>query len=309
MKARIFTAATLFAVFSGALPAADPQLLHLVMPDATVLAGVNVDQAKATPFGQYVLTLMQPGDQKLQQLATLTGFDPRRDVHELLLASNGAPGSKTGLALARGTFDPAKIAAAAQLSGAGAETYGGVSIIEDPERQNGFAFLDSTLVVAGDLASVKAAIDRRSGGPTIPAALAAQVNQLSSTEDAWAISTVPPSALKPPAAVPPAAGANVQNALQKIQSASGGVKFGSVVVLTGQAQAATPEDASSVADVLKLLVSVVQLQAAQHPETAALAQSLVVSTQGSTVKITLSVPADQIQQLVKPKVARKVVQM
>jgi hypothetical protein len=120
---------------------------------------------------------------------------------------------------------------------------------------------------------------------------------------------VPPSALKPPAAVPPAAGANVQNALQKIQSASGGVKFGSVVVLTGQAQAATPEDASSVADVLKLLVSVVQLQAAQHPETAALAQSLVVSTQGSTVKITLSVPADQIQQLVKPKVARKVVQM
>jgi hypothetical protein len=311
MKAQIFATATLFAFSCGSLSAADPRLLNLVMPDATVLAGVNVDQAKTTPFGQYVLTTLLPGqDQKLQQLATLTGFDPRRDVSELLLASTSAPGNKTGLALARGIFDPAKLAAAAQVAGAGTETYGGVSIIEDPQHQNGFAFLDSTLVVAGDLANVKAAIDRRAGGPTIPAALAAQVNQLSSTQDAWALSTVPPSTLKPPAAVPPAAGHDMQNALQKIQSASGGVKFGAVVVVTGQALASTPQDATSLGDVLKLFVNMAQIQAAQHPEAAALAQSLVVTTQGSTVKITLSLPENQIQQLLKPKAAaRKVVQM
>jgi hypothetical protein len=311
MKAQIFATATLFAVFSGALPAADPRLLNLVMPDATVLAGVNVDQAKASPFGQYVLTtLLQSQAQQLQQMATLTGFDPRQDLHELLLASTGAPGNKTGLALALGAFDPAKIAAAAQSAGAVVETYGGVSVIEDPKHQNGFALLDSTLVVAGDLANVKAAIDRRSGGPTIPVALAAQVNQLSSTQDAWAISTVPPASLKPTAAAPPAGGANMQNALQMIQSASGGVKFGSVVVLTGQAQAATPQDASTLGDVVKLFVSMAQLQAAKHPEAAGLAQSLTVTTQGSTVKITLSLPEDQLQQLVKPQAAaRKVVRM
>jgi hypothetical protein len=311
MKAQIFATATLFAVFSGALPAADPRLLNLVMPDATVLAGVNVDQAKASPFGQYVLTtLLQSQAQQLQQMATLTGFDPRQDLHELLLASTGAPGSKTGLALALGAFDPAKIAAAAQSAGAVVETYGGVSVIEDPKHQNGFALLDSTLVVAGDLANVKAAIDRRSGGPTIPVALAAQVNQLSSAQDAWAISTVPPASLKPTAAAPPAGGANMQNALQMIQSASGGVKFGSVVVLTGQAQAATPQDASTLGDVVKLFVSMAQLQAAKHPEAAGLAQSLTVTTQGSTVKITLSLPEDQLQQLVKPQAAaRKVVRM
>ena len=312
MKAQIFATATLLAVFSGVLPAADSRLLSLVMPDATVLAGVNVDQAKATPFGQYVLTtLLQSQAQQLQQLATQTGFDPRRDVNELLLASTSAAGNKTGLALARGVFDPAKIAAAAQSAGAGAELYGGFSIIEDPQHQNGFAFLDSTVVVAGDLANVKAAIDRsRAGGPTIPAALAAQVNQLSAAQDAWAISTVPPSTLRPPAGAPPAAGANVQNALQKIESGSAGVKFGSMVVVTGQAKAATPEDASSVANVLKFFVNMAQAQASQHPAAAALAQSLVVSAQGSTVKITLSLPEGQIQQLVKPTAAaRKVVQM
>ena len=311
MKTQILATATLFAVFSGVLSAADQRLLNLVMPDATVLAGVNVDQAKATPFGQYVLTtLLGSQAQQLQQLATLTGFDPRRDVNELLLASSSAPGNKTGLAMARGVFDTAKIAAAAQSAGAGAETYGGVSIIEDPEHQNGFAFLDSTLAVAGDLANVKAAIDRRAGGPTIPTTLIAQVNQLSSAQDAWAISTIPPSTLRPPAAAPPAAGVNVQNALQKIESASGGVKFGAVVVVTGQAQAATPQDASSLGDVMKLFASMAQLSASQRPEAAALAQSLVVTTQGSTVTITLSVPQDQIQQLVKPKAAaRKVVRM
>jgi hypothetical protein len=311
MKTQIFATAMLLAVSSGALSAADPRLLSLAMPDATALAGVNVDQAKATPFGLFVLTtLLQTQDQKLQQLATLTGFDPRRDVNELLLASTGAPGSKTGLALARGVFDPDKIAAAAQSAAAAVETYGGVSIIEDPQHQNGFAFLDSTLVVAGDLANVKAAIDRRHGGPTISAKLAAQASQLSSTQDAWAISTVSPSTLKPLAAAPPAAGADLQNALQKIESASGGVKFGSVVVLTGQAQAATPQDASSLGDVLRLFVNMAQLQAAKRPEAAALAQALVVSTQGSTVKITLSLPEGQFQQLVKPKAAaRKAVQM
>ena len=311
MKAQIFATAALLAVFSGVLSAADPRLLSLVMPDATVLAGVNVDQAKATPFGQYVLTtLLQSQAQQLQQLATLTGFDPRRDVHELLLASASAPGNKAGLALALGAFDLDKIAAAARSAGAGIETYGGLSIIEDPQHQNGFAFLDSTLVVAGDLANVKAAIDRRAGGPTIPAALAARVIQLSSTQDAWAISTVPPSTLRPPSAPPPNTGVNAQNALQKVESASGGLKFGSVVVVTGQAQAATPQDASSLGDVMKLFVNMAQLQASQHPEAAALAQSLVVTTEGSGVKITLSLPEDQFQQLVKPKAAaRKAVRM
>jgi hypothetical protein len=220
-------------------------------------------------------------------------------------------GNKTGLALALGTFDPAKIAAAAQLAGAGVETYGGVSIIEDPKQQNGFAFLDSTLVVAGDVASVKAAIDRHGkGAPSIPGPLLAQVNLLSASEDAWAISTVPPSTLRPPAAAPPAGGVNIQNALQQIQSASGGVKFGSVVVVTAQAQTASAQDAAQLGAVLQMLVSMAQLSASKNPEAAALAQSVVVGAQGSTVKVTVSLPEDQIQQLVKPRAAtRKVVMM
>src|SRR5260370_38650297 len=103
------------------------------MPDAKVLAGVNVEQAKGTQFGQYVLNQSQTQDAEMQQLVALTGFDPRRDVRELLVASNGVPQGHTGLALAKGNFDVAKITAAATLHGVVTELYNGVTILQDPK--------------------------------------------------------------------------------------------------------------------------------------------------------------------------------
>src|SRR3982750_1819677 len=99
MSARFLTTATLVSVLTGVLPAkaADPQLLNLMMPDAKVVAGVNVDQAKTSPFGQYVLTQIQATQSaELQKLTALTGFDPTRDVHEVLVGSNGDSKSHSG---------------------------------------------------------------------------------------------------------------------------------------------------------------------------------------------------------------------
>src|SRR5271157_4375033 len=135
MKARIPITAILATTFAGVLPAVDPHLLRLVMPDAQVLAGVNVVATKNSPFGQYVLGQMAPKDQELQKMAVLVGFDPRQDLIELLAASNGAVGSHTGLALATGTFNTSAITAAATLAGATTETYNGATIIADPNQK------------------------------------------------------------------------------------------------------------------------------------------------------------------------------
>ena len=159
MKAQLLTTATFLTVFSSVLPAADPTLLNLVGPDAKLLAGVNVEQAKGTLFGQYLLNQMESGNKDMQQLIALTGFDPTRDVREVLVASSGA--AETGLALARGNFDAAKIAALASVKGAVSEAYGGVTILEDPKQTHGVVFLDSSTAIAGDVASVKGAIDRQ----------------------------------------------------------------------------------------------------------------------------------------------------
>src|SRR6476660_4791428 len=145
MNVRILITATLVTVYAGVLPAkaADPQLLNLVMPDVGVLAGVNVDQAKTTPFGQYVLSLMQSPDKHMQEMTALTGFDPTRDVRELLVATNATPGKHAGLFLARGSFDPARITALATQHQAVTESYKGVTILEDPKQENGVAFVNA----------------------------------------------------------------------------------------------------------------------------------------------------------------------
>jgi hypothetical protein len=305
MKPPMLNAAMLAAVCAGLLPAADAGLLNLVMPDAKVLAGINVDQAKTTPFGVYMLSQIQAqGAQHLQQVAALTGFDPTRDLHELLIASNATPGSHTGLVLARGNFDPSKIQSAAVAGGGTTTTYNGVTLILDPKQKNAVAFLDATLAVAGDVASVKSAIDRQTAPAPISASLAVQVNNWSTTEDAWGVAATPLSALKPPATPPNPQAAALLSAVQNIQQAAGGVKFGDPIVFTGQAQADTADNATAMAGVLQFLVSMAQLQAQQkNPQLAAILPTLSVTTSANLVNLSMSVPESQAEQVAKPKPA------
>lgn len=300
MKPPILCAVSLMLAGAALLPAADQALLNLVMPDARILAGINVDQAKATPFGQYVLTQIQAqGGQHLQQVATLTGFDPTRDLHELLIAV-GLPGSKTGLILARGNFDAARIQTAAQAGGGTTVTYNGVTLLLDPKQKHAVAFLGSTIAVAGDVASVKAAVDRQSNPTTLNPVLEVQVNQWSTSEDAWAVAATPLSALKPPANASHPPNPAVQAAVQNIQQAAGGVKFGDPIVLTGQAQTDTDQNATALANVVKFVANVAQAQAQQNnPALAAILPSLMVMASGNLVNFSLDVPESQAEQAVK----------
>ena len=296
MKAQILTA-TLLTALSGALSAADPQLLNLVMPDAKVLAGVNVDQAKGTQFGQFILNQLQTHDAQMQQLVALTGFDPRRDVSELLVASDGVAGSKTGLALARGNFDIAKITAAATVAGAATEVYNGFTILEDPKnKEAGIVFLDATKVAAGDVASVKGAIDRLKTPQPLPVAVTDKVNQWSLSQDAWGIATVPPDSLVP-------AGQGTQNPMfnvgKSVQAAAGGVKFGALVVFSGEAQCDTADNAKTLGDMIQLLINMAQMQANLDPTAAALIKSVTVTASGNLMKIQASLPEDVFQQLLQ----------
>src|SRR6266849_5762912 len=56
-----FAAAVLLAA-TVAPAAVDPGLLDLVMPDAQVLAGMQVQRSLASPFGQYFLTQIPTND-------------------------------------------------------------------------------------------------------------------------------------------------------------------------------------------------------------------------------------------------------
>lgn len=304
MNARILTTTAVIAAFSGSLPvlAADQQLINLLMPDAKVVAGVNADQAKASPFGQYILQQMQTQDRHLRELSLQTGFDPSKDVQELLVATSGEPGKEKGLALARGNFNVAGITGAATQHGGIVETYGGATLVQDPKRTVAFAFVNTTMAIAGDLANVKAAIDRLKSPSALPAALLSQINEWSNSQDAWAITTVPPNSLSPRANAPKIPGVGPgQDAFQNIQKAAGGVRFGSTVTAKVQGETDGPQSAQQMADALKLLVSFAQMQGNADQTVKALLQAFNISAQGNLVNITASLPSDQFLLIVAAK--------
>jgi len=313
MNARILTTAAVAALFCGVLPgrAADPAMLNLLMPDAKIVSGVNVQQAATSPFGMYVLSLLAPQDQQVQALASLIGFDPRRDVTEILMGSTGistSAGGHDGLALARGNFALSALLAGAQQKGAMVETYKGVTILEDPKQTMGVAFLDAdssmaraTLAALGPVAEVKAAIDRLSAASSLDAKLLTQIQRLSAAEDAWVVSITPLAGLTPPAGAPQIPGIPSGAMLQNIQAFSGGVKFGANVAVTGAAVADTAQNAAALAGLLQFVVNLAQTQSAQNPQAAGLLKAVAISANNNVVNIAMSMPMDQLQQMLKPQ--------
>jgi hypothetical protein len=314
MKLRIVSAFIVALPCAGVLQAADQQLLNLVMPDAKILAGVNVSQARTSPFGQFVISQLQGQDQRLSDVIAKTGFDPRRDLEELLIASNGAQSNASHLTLARGTFNADQIDAAATAGGATSEVYNGITIVENVKHGQAFAFLSATLApcrsacsyaVAGGLADVKGAIDRQTAPATVDAGLLVAANKLSTSEDAWAVSSVPPPEIKPPANAPnvPAIPSTV---FQNVERAQGGVKFGPAnapgdVVLNAVLEADTAQNATALANVLQFLVNLGQMQAPQGSQATVALKSVNISASGKTVTVSGAIPETQLEALIQSK--------
>lgn len=294
-------------LFGPAAFAADPQLLNMVMPDAKILAGINGNNMRISPFGQYIIAKVAALNLEPEKLVEATGFDPLQDVTEVLAGSNANQTTPSNLLLVEGNFDAQKIAAAiaahnknAQVTTSGTAT---VIAVTNPKNNKVFALavIGNSIAAAGSLADVQAAIARNAGSPSsIDPALATQVSQISANEDEWLVSTVPVTSLIPQNANSNAKGAAAQvlPVLEKIQSFSGGISFNQNVVLTGQAVSTDAQNAGALAAVIKLGASLASMATgnnAQLTQLAQLFQTLQVNTDGSTVNISLSIPETQVE--------------
>lgn len=304
--------AALLLVSASLLFGTDPQLLGLVPPQARIVAGINIAQARSTPFGQFLLSRIDAESEGLGKFAAITGFDPRRDLSEIVVASlAGAGQNKPGLVIARGTFDSGRIFAAARADGHTLENYHGVEMAIGKGQHGGaVAFLDSVLAVAGDAAEVRAAIDRRGVPTTFVAAIGAKIAQLGASQDAWVVSLGPVAGFDPGMRDKALNGVFQGDVAKSIEQASAGVKFGASVQLTVEATARSGKDATALGDVVRFLAGMAQLNMpeAEAARLGPLFQSLDVNTQGNTVKVTASVPQMEFEKLLQPrpkKAARK----
>ena len=322
---RLFALAAIISIASGAASAADPHLLNLVMPDARVVAGVNVASAEASPLGQFLMSRMTGA--MGPQLAGIP-FDFRRDITEFIAAAPapaaaGAP--KSGLIAAMGNFPVDQLTAAltgnnAGKNGATIQNYAGATMITE-SGGNAVAFLGNTVAIAGDLASVKAALDRSGAVNALAPDLAAQVQTLGTANDFWAVSLSPISSMVPGLSSGGAAngpGGQILQMLNSIQASTVAVKFGVNIDLAVQLTANDPSNAKALADVLQAMATLFAMSGGgnNNPQAAQLLQilqQLKVSANGPAVNIALSVPETQIETIinsqtkaaVKPAALRK----
>jgi hypothetical protein len=299
---RFFAVAIVVFCVSGTISAADKQLLGLMMPDAKVLAGMNVTQVRNSPYGAYLLSQGPFNHPEFQQFVQAAGFDPLRDISELVAAATGLH-EKTGLVAVRGTFSVAQIVSFVKTTGGKVDESQGVPMIVSPDGQMSIALVDSTLAMAGDPNSVTAALARRSAPSTLDPALVAKADALSVNQDAWAVTTITPTS----AGLPPGKGPNGLDltALQNIQQSSAGVKFGTSVNVTAEVVTDTAQNANALADVARLLV---QLGALNPPaaEVATLLQNVSIQTTGTAVQVSLAIPENILEQMGPTKRAPKV---
>jgi hypothetical protein len=295
---------------SGALSvfgAVDPALLALIPPGAKIVAGVRLDQARSSQFGQYVLNHMKTEDERFQEVIEQTGFDPRHDLDEFVFATSGPGGDNTQskfVILARGTFDQNRIEAKVKAKGAVVQSYQGVHLIVDgPKNHHGtaFAFLDGGIAVMADPATLRQIVAGRVNPTALDPVLQDEVLKASSDNDAWFASSMPGSYLANHMEQQTKQPMQHAQALQSILQSSGGVHFGDVIQFSFDASTRSPQDAVSLADVLRLGGSMVQMQRQNDPRAAIVASAvdkMTITNTGPTLHASFSIPEKNLEQLV-----------
>lgn len=176
---RVSLTIALFAAASASAQVhVDPVLARMVPPGTTSLLGARMDQIRTTPMYQKMVAAQKLPE--LDRFARETGFDPRRDVRELLLASNASEGRS--VLVARGEFG--RIQDFSKL-----KTFKhGIYAIHGDEKA-GFCLLDNSTAAAGPLQDLYAALDHwHSKAPPATPDLLRQLEQLPANAQLYAVS-------------------------------------------------------------------------------------------------------------------------
>ncbi len=299
----------------SAFGSVDPGLMALLPPDMKLVAGVDLEHARSSEFGQYMAGKISTPDPEFQQFVRESGFDPRHDLDQILFAATGSKsnGADSHFAiLARGTFDPARIESAPRTEGLTSQTFLGTRLFVESSKEKGsptaFAFLGDGIAVMGDVETVKTIISSHGTPSVLDPAMQAQISKVGEQNDAWFVSLVPGwhwahhFAREQTSASAPSQTSPQTQALESILEASGGLRFGPTVDVAFDAVTRSPQDATSIADVIRFFTSMVQLSRQKDPRAAIAASAfdnMTLSTSGDRMHFSISLPENVLEELVE----------
>lgn len=313
MRRLILVSLLLAAPASVAFASVDQGLLALVPADSKFISGVDVDRAKRSELWQYLAAKANSENKEFADFVQQTGFDPRRDLQQIILAAAGTnidQANTRGAVLARGNFDRDRLEASAKQKGFIAQNFQGVDLLiekSQPKNGNAFAFLGDGIGVMGDVETVKQIIANRGGASALDASIQAKATKTAADNDVWFVSFVSGSEIAShlnPVGSPEAQknqGWPQAQALQSVQQASGGIQFGDMVRVTFDAVTRSAKDATSLADVVRFFASMVQMERQKDPRAdmaAAAFDNMELATNGDSVHMSIAFPEKGLEKLV-----------
>jgi hypothetical protein len=274
------------AVFACAslLPAAAaPDLLDFAVPQARFAFGVHVRKLANSPVVQTMSDdVKRSAGADWQKVFAAAGFDPFRDVEEVLITSTGGAKNAPALIVVRGSFDVKRLAA-------NAERYEGVPILVTGQKGAGaVAFLDETTVIAGEMPLVRQAVARRAAPAAVDSTLAAKIAAMRTRYDLWGVSIAPLGELAND--LPAGAAGNSLNSIDQFQF---GLTLSRGMELSAELRARTAAEAKKLSDSLRMFEAMMKA----NPRVDA--PSVDMSVADRTIRISLSVPEAQLIQAMR----------
>ncbi len=269
----------------------DPSIATLVPADTVLMAGTRLEALLKTPIYQRNFA-----DRKIPQIdefAQRTGLDPRKDLWELLFASNGTH----GVLLGRGKFGDEMMAPGLErnysANGAQRTGYKGFTLFEN--SQGGLVLINGTTAALGDIPSLHRLIDEKANSHGTPPAMAALLKEIPQEAQFWAAYAGGPVNLQLDGLL-----ANVNKLLSTVQTGTIYFDLRTGIDAVASATCANEDGAQQVQGALRALVGLGRLSVPKNqPDLAKAFDMMRVTQEGSRVKLYINVPEAEADKFLK----------
>jgi hypothetical protein len=283
-----------------------PEELKYVPKTATIVAYANVQDVMHSEMRRRLRAALPNRENGQREFQNETGIDIEKDIDHVVafLASEGPGGSGgadepearhergSGMVLARGRFDQAKIEGLLRDRGAEVQEYKGrhLYIATDNGRGArgfGLVFLEPGLAALGSADLLRTAVDLGESGDNVTSNedLMDRVRTIEAGHNAWAVGRF--DAVRAEAKLPDA----VESRLPPISWVSVGTHIDDGISGSLQAETRDAAAAANLRDVLRGFLALAKMQTASRPELQTVVESLQIGGENDTVSLSFAVPA------------------
>jgi len=265
-------------------------LLALVPPGATTIIGVHVKTTLNSTLARSITEQMHLTTRDLPQLVPVDGFDPLSDLDEVIFTTSGEDKDAPMLVVATGKFDLDRLTSKGKL-------YHGVRLIvtETKTETSGFAFVDASTVMMGDLMEIKAAIDQRVSKRARDEVRWAELAAYRDKYAIWGFAERPSTLV---GRLPNYSATPVFGAVERMQFGVGLVKG---LEIKAELHARSADDISQLADSLRLFETMMKTE---RPTLNDGNTSLGIETADNILRVSLAVSDEQLAKAIQnPKPA------